>query len=150
MLPSAAAPPASPANTVCTPCLLLPCRPQDATLAPASQLLLVDTVILLKDALEAALGMATPVPDWAAAYGYTPDCSIFYPADASDLGLDFALLGGSVGPAGESVHSDAAESTGAPVARRLRQQQPPVPAGDASVLLTAGEGDAYEDSYEYT
>lgn len=106
--------------------------------------------MLLKDALEAALGMATPVPDWAAAYGYTPDRSIFYPADASDLGLDPALLGSSVGPAGKSAHSDAAEPTGTPAARRLRQQQPPVPAGDAPVLSTAGEGEAYEDSYEYT
>ncbi|PRW61512.1 outer membrane efflux [Chlorella sorokiniana] len=131
---------------------------QDDSLAPASQLLWVDTVILLKDLYEEALGAATPLPNWASAYGYTPDRSIFYPADASDLGLHPAQLeldGLTIPVHGENIDTQpvqppSAEPTDAPGRRRLSQQQPPLPAGDAPFLLTAVESDAYDAGYEYT
>ncbi|KAI7846304.1 hypothetical protein COHA_000141 [Chlorella ohadii] len=130
---------------------------QDDSLAPASQLLLVDSVVLLKDALEEALGAASPLPNWAAAYGYTPDRSIFFPADASDLGLDPAPLAmnAQTEPAVEGsataqgAQPAPAEPADAQARRRLSQQQPPLPAGDVPAVL-AGEGsNAYEDGYEY-
>lgn len=134
-----------------------PCALQDDSLAPASQLLLVDSVVLLKDALEEALGAASPLPNWAAAYGYTPDRSIFFPADASDLGLDPAPLAmnAQTEPAVEGsataqgAQPAPAEPADAQARRRLSQQQPPLPAGDVPAVL-AGEGsNAYEDGYEY-
>lgn len=125
---------------------------QDANLAPSSQLLLVDSVMLLKDALEETLGTATPLPNWAAAYGYTPNRSIFFPAEPAELGLHSALsdMDALVEPtAAQASPLILAESARAPARRRLSQQQPPLPAGDAPGLKIEHGVDAYEDNYLY-
>lgn len=111
--------------------------------------------MLLKDALEETLGTATPLPNWAAAYGYTPNRSVFFPAEPAKLGLHSALSDGDAlvepteGAGAQASPSILAESTRAPARRRLSQQQPPLPAGDASGLKIEHGVDAYEDNYVY-
>lgn len=117
----------------------------------------MDTLLLLRDALDQALGIATPTPAWAAAYGYAPDRGALYPADAADVpGLDAPLFetASLVEPAGEDAAAEGAQPapTDASVAarrRRLSQQQPALPADDAPSVPAEAQGtdDAY--GYEY-
>lgn len=52
---------------------------QQAELLPSSQLLLTDLLFLVRDAIDLALGQESATPAWAAAYGYHPGRSPFYP-----------------------------------------------------------------------
>ena len=129
----------------------LHCRPplQDDGLAPASHLLLVDTLFLLRDALDQALGMATPTPAWAAAYGYAPGRGAPYPADAALFEAAGFAQAEEAAAAAEGAQPELGDASIAARRRRL-SQQPPLPEGDAPSVVAElqSTGDAYE-GYEY-
>lgn len=128
---------------------------QEAGLVPAaSQVLLTDVLFLVRDAIDLALGLDSPTPRWAGAYGYLPDRSPFFP-----------LLELVPEPAEGEASADALPAEAQP-GRRLRQAAAasgaaPLPWGHppATALLEGaaeyggeeyGEEDAaaYEELYD--